>query len=457
MRVAVYLFGDPSHDGRVLREARSLAGAGHQVTLLARLHAESRGTLPEIPGVRFVDVPPPASAWFTVNVIRRPWRLGGWIRASWAALRHPRPAVLARAVLATLLIPWVAVGLAWQRVRPERPDATDSLLDYWLFWRVHVGMWCAAAARRAPEADVHHAHDLTALPAAVRAAQRGGRIVYDSHEIFLESGRHARRPGWVRRRLAAWERRMAQCAVAVVTVNEGIAAELRTRLSPRRLVVVHNCPPVHRGPFDPALSVRTRLGLAADVPIALYHGGLSPHRGLEILAAAVREPGMAEVHAVYMGYGSERATVERLAADPEAGGRVHLLDAVPPDAVVDSVAGADVAVMAIAASTRNHVLSTPNKLFEALAAGVPPVVSDFPEMRRIVLADLDAPLGAVCDPGSAASVAGAIGRILALPAADRAALRARCLAASAARWNWEAEVAALLGLYGELATAQVPA
>jgi glycosyltransferase involved in cell wall biosynthesis len=46
----------------------------------------------------------------------------------------------------------------------------------------------------------------------------------------------------------------------------------------------------------------------------------------------------------------------------------------------------------------NEVLSTPNKLFESIAAGVPVVTSDFPERRAIVLNPALGPLGAVCDP-----------------------------------------------------------
>jgi len=445
----MYLFSDPSHDGRVLREAQSLANAGHQVTILARIHSENRGSLPSIQGVSFVDVPPPAGPWFAATLIRRPWRLGRWVVVSWLGIRRLRPAALGRAIGATLVAPWVALGVLWHRVRPEG-TAGDGLLDYLLYWLSSILPWCRAAAAVAPPADVHHAHDLSALPAAVIAAERGGRLVYDSHEIFLESGRHAHRPSWVRRLLARWERRMAARADAVVTVNEGVAEVLRRRLSPRRLVIVHNCPPAHPGPFDRRLSVRERLGLADGVPIALYHGGLSKHRGLEVLAAAVREPRMDDVHVVFMGFGSEQPVVEALVDDPASGGRVHLLSAVAPDEVVDAVAGADVAVMPIGASTRNHVLSTPNKLFEALAAGVPPVVSDFPEMRRVVMEGPWAPLGEVCDPSSAPSVAAAILRIIELPADARAALRGRCREASALRWNWDAEVAGLLELYRDL-------
>jgi glycosyltransferase involved in cell wall biosynthesis len=114
------------------------------------------------------------------------------------------------------------------------------------------------------------------------------------------------------------------------------------------------------------------------------------------------------------------------------------------------VASADVGVMPIQASTLNHRLSTPNKLFECLAAGTPVVVSDFPDMRRIVLGDPDGPLGGTCDPTSPASVAAAIRDVLDHDPAQTADLRARCLRAAHDRWSWEAESARLVALYADL-------
>jgi glycosyltransferase involved in cell wall biosynthesis len=90
-------------------------------------------------------------------------------------------------------------------------------------------------------------------------------------------------------------------------------------------------------------------------------------------------------------------------------------------------------------------------LFESLATGLPVVVSDFIEMRRIVLEDPDGPLGAVCDPADPASVATAIRSILDLSQEERDALRARCLRAAHERWNWETESARLVALYDSLA------
>jgi glycosyltransferase involved in cell wall biosynthesis len=114
------------------------------------------------------------------------------------------------------------------------------------------------------------------------------------------------------------------------------------------------------------------------------------------------------------------------------------------------VASADVGVMAIQPSTINHRMSTPNKLFECIAAGVPVVASDFPEMRRIVCDDPAGPLGVVAPPDDVPSLARAILSIVEAPPVERAELRARCLRAAHERWNWETESAGLVRLYAEI-------
>jgi glycosyltransferase involved in cell wall biosynthesis len=136
--------------------------------------------------------------------------------------------------------------------------------------------------------------------------------------------------------------------------------------------------------------------------------------------------------------------------DPRLAGRIHRIPAVDPADVVAWVSGADVDVMAIQPADRNKVLSTPNKLFESLAGGVPVVASDFPAMRQIVAGDPDGPLGMLCDPASPAAIASAIRALLERTPDERADQRRRCLKAAHERWNWETEGARLVSLYLEL-------
>lgn len=453
----MFVYNDARTDARVLREAGSLVAAGHEVTILARPTKPSTltGDRERANGFEIIRQPIPERARAMAAWLRTPW----FLRRAWAAevgtalRRLPRSAPrLAGLILAGVAsLPWVAVRWTYNRVTDNRATLR-SHVDWLIWWQTGILGWATAAAEAAPVADVYHGHDLSGLEAAGRAQRlHGGRLVYDSHEIFVESGSNATRPRLIKALLGRSERRWMGKAEALVTVNRSLADELGRRLRPKRIVVVHNAPDAWDPPAIRPDLIRAATGIPADAPIALYHGGFSAHRGLEQLAAAILLPGLERVHAVFLGYGSQRAMLDGLAADPRAGGRIHVLAAVPPAELGPWVASADVGVMAIQPSTLNHRMSTPNKLFESLAAGLPVVVSDFPEMREIVLGDPLGPLGAVCLPHDPDDVGRAILSIVDCLPDDRAALRERCLAAAHARWNWAAEVDGLRRLYADLA------
>jgi glycosyltransferase involved in cell wall biosynthesis len=464
LRVAMYVANDASRDSRVLREADALAAAGHHVVIVARqsvgVPLPADESLPA--GVRIVRIPrdeEPLAQWRRVQKrAGYPWRSRRAVVRGWLGDLQAGPSGWLRAgakvVAAAIALPWIAYRLVAALLLGDRPPGLRrrGQLDYIMSWRRAVFPWADAASRVLPDADVHHGHDLDGLAAAVVAADRtGALVVYDSHEVYPESGRHARQGVVARFWLRSLERRLAKRASALVTVNTSIERILRSKLGFARSVVVHNAPPRWTPPVPAPDLFREHLGLPAGTPIALYHGTFSAHRGLEQLAEAILEPGLEAVHAVFLGYGSQRAMLDQLAADPRFGGRLHVVDAVPPAELLPWVASSDVAVMPIQPSTLNHLMSTPNKLFEALAAGVPVVVSDFKEMHEIVLGNPEGPLGTVCQPTDVADVARAIRHIVALPATEAEALRGRCLRAAHERWNWETESERLVALYEELA------
>jgi glycosyltransferase involved in cell wall biosynthesis len=206
--------------------------------------------------------------------------------------------------------------------------------------------------------------------------------------------------------------------------------------------VVMNCPdplPVAGRPRR----FHERLGLASDAPVVLYHGGFSPDRGIEQLVEAL--PLLPGVHLVCMGYGLLEPLLRARAAASD--GRLHVLPAVPPEELLEWVASADVVAIPIQPTTLNHRLTTPNKLFEALAAGVPIVAADLPGMAPIVR---ETGAGVVCDPTKPASLAAAIRSLLELPEADRRAIGERGRRAATRRYNWAAQVEILLAEYGRL-------
>jgi glycosyltransferase involved in cell wall biosynthesis len=307
-----------------------------------------------------------------------------------------------------------------------------------------------AARRVAPASDLYHGMAFMGIPVALDLGQRHhAPVVYDARDLYADARSLARLPRPLRSIVRAREARWARAADRIVTVNDELADVLAKRLGVERPAVVRNCPPRWSGDGQPARRFHEQLGLPADARIVLYHGGLEPGRGIEQLLAADGMGG--DVHIVLLGYGRLRPALEaRLAGEPGLAARVHLLDPVPPTELLPWVASADLVAVPIQPTTLNHRLSTPNKLYEALGAGVPVVASDFPPMRRIVLGDPDGPLGAVCDPADPAAVARAARSLLSLPPGERAGLRARCLRAAHARYAWEIQVEVLVRVYGSL-------
>ena len=418
----MFVRNDMTVDARILKEAASLRDDGHAVTIVGIARPEAPREVEREPRDGFEIVRVPLPRW------RHWWR---WLRAPsriWSMIRT-------RSIHAR---------------EGERMDA----LDWLAMWRFATLGWARAAARIAGPADVYHGHDLTGLPAAVfarRLHNPAARLVYDSHELYVDSAATVGRPAWAVNWLRRREREWSSEADALVTVSDGYADHLRPRLGIANVVVVHNCPPRPTGPFERTNVVRESLGLAPETRVVLYTGGLRAGRGVRELALAMLEPGLEDVHLGYLGFGPLAPDVADLASDPDYGGRIHLLPPVAPLDVVRWVSSVDVAGMAIQATNRSYELSTPNKMFEAFAAGVPVAGSDFPGFRSIVAENPDGPLGELFDPASPASIAAAIRRILELPLEEYAAMAERARRAAVERWNWETESAKLIALYRELA------
>src|SRR5262249_25541771 len=134
-----------------------------------------------------------------------------------------------------------------------------------------------------------------------------------------------------------------------------------------------------------------------------------------------------------LGFGGLRKKLVQQAAAAPYVGRVFVVDAVPPDDLLAWTTSADVSLMAIQPTTPNHEFTTPQKLFESIAAGVPVVAADLPGMAEIVAGT---EIGVVCDPTSPAAIAGAIQALLAEGRAARIRRRDAILRLAHDRYNW---------------------
>jgi glycosyltransferase involved in cell wall biosynthesis len=318
--------------------------------------------------------------------------------------------------------------------------------------RLAVGRWERAARRLVGPAFAFHAHDLSMLPVAARLQRRwGGHLVYDSHELFLETRSLSALPGWLRSVWRAYERHFVARCTAVITVNDSIAGELQLRYGLRDgPTVVRNCPPIWREGEDLPRTdlLRRRLGIPAERRVALYHGGFARQRGLEQFIEAMRQPALFDATAVFLGYGELRSVLERAGEEPPLRGRLFVLDAVDPADLLAWVSSADVSVVCIQPACLSYRLSSPNKMFESLAAGTPVVASRLPEIERVIGAE--GRLGRLVEPNRPDQIAAAIRALLDLPPGEATEMRHRCRRAALDTYNWEREAAKLLALYDSL-------
>jgi glycosyltransferase involved in cell wall biosynthesis len=480
-RIIVHLVHNAfTNDTRVLSEARSAAALGDRVVVAA---VEGRGapgheTRDGVEILRVRYDPGDARLWRQRTHVSRPWRFrreaAGWFARHARAGRAGTAKAAIGAIGLIAVLPWTALTIAYHYgIRAlDRPLAVlrvpppSRIVGSWIEGRAKAivfvghrplrlrdwGRRIRGAVERGdvPVADIWHAEDLETLPLALGLRRAfGGRVLFDSHELFLEAAGRARMNRVRRAILRAAERRWITAADAVETVNDAVAGELsrRHRIAPP--LVVRNCRSLWIPPSDfvsPLRAAAAEAGLDAARPIVIVHGGFQVDRGFEETLDALRE--RPAVNVVFLGYGPLEASFRALAATAPWRGRLAILPAVDPDDVVPWLAGADLSSCLIQPTTLNHRLSTPNKLFEAVTAGVPIVASDLPAIAEIVRGY---DVGRLVDPSDTVAIGRAFDAILALTPVERDALRGRARAAATTELNWEHEFARLAAVYDSLA------
>ena len=447
-RIAAIVINSVSRDARVLKEAATLARAGHEVTVF---------------GIRDNnDATPETLLENGVRVVRVDWKVDGYLFARNAS----------RAVGGSLALGLAAGGgaAAGPAARWARRFSLEDVLRAVAIagggavaaggWRASRyfevgarrlrGVVPAAPSRRALTSPrqwalqvlrrtgrimlqrrlteevaayaphVVHCHDLLTLPIGATVKRRtGAALLYDSHEIFEEVSQLTPRQ---RLRYRVMQGRFSRFVDGFVTVNTQIGRFLEQRYPALPApVIVRNavvCPD-----DDPRDDGRLRRAAAVEDGrrVLLYQGGFALYRGLEALVRS--SPLLPEDWVlVMMGWGKLEAQLRRVAADVDTtGGRVRFLPGVPQAELRSWTAGADLGVIPYENVCLNHWYCSPNKLWEYPAAGVPILASPFPVMSELIQQHgvgllLDDPVSPL---GIARAVAG-------VTASDLSEMRARC-------------------------------
>ncbi|MEN8239844.1 MAG: glycosyltransferase [Actinomycetota bacterium] len=471
MKIYMFVKNSFEYDARVTKEAKTLIGAGHDVTVVALFTPKvTPASETTADGIHVLRVPRSSFGIPTLN--RLAHKYAGSIEARHVKLTGEAYNEETVRQLGQLSAPSTAapeaVSTDSQRVvrPPEVPpgpfkrlwgsittpvlrsfarfarwsfDMLKGLLGQQSQWIKHRAIdKRMIAIGLASGADVFHCHDLNTLRIGTICKQKsGGLLVYDSHELQTERSRMTDRS----RAVAAKQEGGALPLVDAMIVaspswiawNEKLYGKL-----PEPTVSVINVP--ESTAIDASLDLRKELDIGVDECIVIYQGSIQENRGIEpgIDAVAMLEG----VTLVVIGYGYHRPALEDIVRKRGLESKVLFFGPVPNDELISYSASADIGLANIVGQSVSYETSLPNKLFEYAMAGIPVIGSDSPEIGRIVK---ETGIGLTCDPEDAAAIARAIETIRQDPTSFKAATQP-----AAERYNWDVESKVLLDLYGSL-------
>jgi glycosyltransferase involved in cell wall biosynthesis len=273
-----------------------------------------------------------------------------------------------------------------------------------------LSLFVWAAYVRGLKADCISCHDLTALiigwlSILLIPDNKRPKLVYDSHEF--EIGRNKKRSEFIIYLITTAERFLIKkCAVSMM-VNDSIADEVqKIHALEKRPAVVRNVPNLWI--IDNNLcdikhkEFCEKMKMPEDTFIVMYHGRIVRNRGIENMLFAVQK--INSVAAVILGNPDTKYVDELklLIKDLKLENRVLFHEAVPLQELWQYVGAADAGIVTISNTCRSYYLSLPNKFFENIQAETPVIVSDFPELARLVK---KYEIGLCCDPNDIDDIA----------------------------------------------------
>lgn len=263
---------------------------------------------------------------------------------------------------------------------------TDLPVRWQRGWRFYAAFnWRLWRRLRGMECDVIWANDTDTLLGCWLAARGRCRLVMDAHELFPEVPEIQDKPlvKWVWRTIERWL--MPKCD-ALLTVSQGIADYYREQLGVK-MTVVRN---LSSGQWSVASGQRGGSHCSVSIlstdhcPLAtlLYAGKVNVGRGVDWAIDALELlPGC---RLVVAGDGDLLEAMKAYAAEKAWADRVTFTGRLMPEEMTALEAKADVGLVMLEDKGLSYHYALPNRVGAFVQAGVPMVVSDLPEMARVV-------------------------------------------------------------------------
>lgn len=206
------------------------------------------------------------------------------------------------------------------------------------------------------------------------------KIIYDSHEIFLDGSRYHKatfiRKTWWR----FLESKLIRKVNEVIVTTDFRKEILIKKYNINNINVIRNCH--SKTDLIKKDLFRKEFGIQNDIPILLYQGGLTKVRGIFKIVEIVCD--IPDIAVVFMGMGEDKQKLIEFIIEKNINDRVFVKNAVDPIELIDYTSSADIGLQLLQNINLNHYSTISNKIFEYMAAGLAIIASDFPEIRKII-------------------------------------------------------------------------
>lgn len=285
------------------------------------------------------------------------------------------------------------------------------------FWRriaafVTFALRATWEASRGPRVDVVFATSTpltVAIPAIVARLRHRARFVFEVRDLWPEIPIEM---GYIRARWAKWTARLLartayRSADQVVALSTGMAAGIRRQCSDAHIAVVPNACDIEV--FRRPSQLASTLPIAVNDVLVLYAGTVGVANDVRWMVSLARE--FASMHPLdpvkflIIGDGAERGLVEDFARQAAVLDNNLVLHAPVPKQEMPGLLQRATVALSLFADFPLLTTTSPNKLFDALAAGTP-VAVNYGGWQAELLERTGAGLALSRDPHAAASALG---------------------------------------------------
>ncbi|NLT51547.1 MAG: glycosyltransferase family 4 protein [Ignavibacteria bacterium] len=230
------------------------------------------------------------------------------------------------------------------------------------------------------KADIYFASDFYAMPVCVFIAKlKQKKVFYDSREIYTELPALTGRPA-LKKTFKIIEGFFINKIDEVFTTGEMDSEYIEKLFGIKKINVLRNLP-VYKKNYVPVDFIG-KYKLPPDSKIILYQGIIVTGRGIDTYYKALLKDNSFVL--VILGGGEHKDYYEKKADELKISERVIFAGKISQNELANYTSGAFAGLSVIDNTSINNYYALPNKLFEYIMAELPVIVSDLPQMKKIV-------------------------------------------------------------------------